>query len=254
MMSTTADNNLYLSGGYAAHNPGWHIEDSPWKSRKIIEVIPDHILNTLPGSVCIVDVGCGAGEILKRTSEFLKIRGQRVESHGYDISHQAISRARRYFPRGIFHQEEFSRDSLKRQNHPIDILLMIDILEHLPHPEKLLMETAAASRYAVCHIPLEQNLEVRLRGLRARFKKTVGHLHFYTKESAAALLENNGFRIERMIFTCLDYDAGCLMKSLPRRLIAQPLRRAFFKRHPDFTARILGNCSLMLFLRSRSLQ
>ncbi len=251
-MSKDTGNNLYQSGAYARHNPAWHREDSPWKARKIIEAIPEDVLKELPHSIRIVDIGCGVGEILKLVSEFFHKRGLTVEAHGYDISSEAISHARIHFPAGIFHQSEFTPREWEKNGRTIDITLMIDILEHLERPGKLLSEAGAVSRYCICHIPLEDNVEVRLRGLRRRFKNTVGHLHSYTEKNAVRLLEENGFSIERINFTCLDYDADYRMKSLPRRLIAQPLRRIFFKRHPGFTAQVLGNCSLMAFLTSKT--
>lgn len=242
--------NIYINGGYAKYNPSWHIEDSPWKARKIINVIPEAVLGKLNSKLKIVDAGCGTGEILKLVSRRFRDNGLSVSCDGYDISPSAIESAKKNFPEANFYCRGFDKGRYKTSGQNIDIALLIDILEHIEDPQRLLREVSEVSAYAVCHMPLEDNLEVKIRRLKKRFKKSVGHINYYNKKSAVELIEKNGFSIEDMTFTCLDYDADYAMKSLPRRLIAQPLRRIFFKDHPGFTAAVLGNCSLMFFLRS----
>ena len=51
----------YNDGSYLLKNRTWDVEDSPWKVKRIIELINKN--NISPKS--IVDIGCGAGEIIK---------------------------------------------------------------------------------------------------------------------------------------------------------------------------------------------
>jgi len=245
----TDKENLYTGNEYLKYNPSWHLEDSPWKARKIIKIIPKEILHELSSPIKIVDIGCGAGEILKLVCKFFKANDFSVIAEGYDISPSAIKIANKNFPEGNFHCQASDRLEHKNTGQNIDFILLIDILEHIKNPEKLLADISKTSKYVICHLPLEDNFEVKIRGLKKRFKKTTGHIHYYNKKSAIELFQKNGLGIKNMEFTCLDYDADYIMKSLPRRLIAQPLRKFFFKNHPEFTAKVLGNCSIMFFLR-----
>ena len=110
----------------------------------------------------------------------------------------------------------------------------------------------ASALYVVCHLPLEDNLEVNIRGKKSHFTDTVGHINFYNKKSALQLFKDCGFNVRKMVYTCSDVSADYKLKSLPRRLIAQPLRKVFFRCFPRFTASVLGNCSLMVLLEPDS--
>ncbi|MFC1667404.1 class I SAM-dependent methyltransferase [Candidatus Omnitrophota bacterium] len=246
----TNKKNLYTSGEYLKENPSWHLEDSPWKARKIIKVIPKDIFSKSNSTMKIVDVGCGPGEILKLVCKYFRDNGFSAAADGYDISPAIIEAARKNFSEASFYCHEFDKEKYKAPRQNIDIALLIDIFEHIENPEHLLRDISEVSTYAICHIPLEDNLEVKIRGLKKRFKKSLGHINYYNKKNAVELIEKNGFSIENMIFTCLDYDSDYIIKSLARRLIAQPLRKIFFKNFPGFTASVLGNCSIMFFLRS----
>src|SRR5947209_3440196 len=46
---------LYLDGKYLAKNPGWHVEESPWKAKQVLRMLRQNHL--APTTVC--DVGCG---------------------------------------------------------------------------------------------------------------------------------------------------------------------------------------------------
>ena len=49
----------YEDGRYAAANPTWHEEDSPWKAGRIASLLARHGL--LPATMATVaEVGCGA--------------------------------------------------------------------------------------------------------------------------------------------------------------------------------------------------
>ena len=60
-------NEEYLDGEYIEKNPTFHVEDSPWKARQILNGIEKCQLS--PEN--IAEVGCGAGEILVQLSNCL---------------------------------------------------------------------------------------------------------------------------------------------------------------------------------------
>jgi 2-polyprenyl-3-methyl-5-hydroxy-6-metoxy-1,4-benzoquinol methylase len=85
-----------------------------------------------------------------------------------------------------------------------DHVLLLDILEHLPQPERLLAEARAAAGpkgQIVVSVPNVANLTVRLALLFGRFEYADRgimdrtHLRFFTHRSARRLLERNGLEI-----------------------------------------------------------
>jgi glycosyltransferase involved in cell wall biosynthesis len=245
-----AGEDIYISGKYEEHNPSWHQEDAKWKADKIIEVIPDAVMadfKTSDKPLSIVDIGCGSGQILKNVADHFVKQNIKAEYKGYDLSSDIIAKARNNFPQAEFLGQEFKNNIYKHK--PISLALIIDILEHLEQPGRLLQELKPVSDYIVCHIPLEDNFMVKSRGLKSRFKQTVGHINFYNQNTAVKLFTDAGYQIVNKIYTCSDCSADYKLASLPRRLILQPLRKLFFKISPSFTTDFLGNCSFMLLLR-----
>ena len=112
---------IYLDGEYLAKNPGWHIEESPWKAKQILRMLKkNHIV---PRTVC--DVGCGAGEVLKQLQESLD--GECL-FRGYEISPQAFEMCRSKANERL----EFKMaDLCREENVSFDLLLVLDVIEHI---------------------------------------------------------------------------------------------------------------------------
>ena len=114
-------NNIYTSGEYRWRHQTWHAEDSAWKARHIYNIIRH---NNIIGKK-VAEIGCGAGGVL---SGLFFLMDKEIECYGYDISPQAIELARR--------DERISfqtGDLLSADNDEyFDILLIIDVLEHIP--------------------------------------------------------------------------------------------------------------------------
>ncbi|MBU1087010.1 MAG: glycosyltransferase [Candidatus Omnitrophica bacterium] len=249
------DKHIYTSGKYMENNPTWHTEDANWKSQEIIKVIPEQIIKELNKSskIRIVDIGCGAAQILKNIADQFRLKAIDANYQGYDVSPEIIKKAKANFKQAEFFAKTFSCEQYLQNNQKISIALLIDILEHLENPDILLKDVAKVSDYIICHLPLEDNLMVNSRNLKDKFKRTVGHINYYNKKSALTMFEQAGLSVENMIYTCSDCSADYKLNSLPRRLILQPLRKLFFKISPDWTAHTLGNCSLMLMLKKAGL-
>jgi glycosyltransferase involved in cell wall biosynthesis len=240
-----------VSDTYTRYNPTWHLEDSAWKARKIMELIPDNVIRSLSGQVLVVDIGCGAGGILKVLSDSFAQRGVKISAEGFDVSPIPLETARASCPAAQFRCGPFEK-KLYESGQRISFALLIDILEHLNDPTALLQDAGAVSDYVICHLPLEDNLMVNLRGLRRKFRRTVGHVRFYNDRSAREFFKDNGFTVVKSIYTCLDYDAPYRIKSPLRRILLQPLRKLLFRLFPRFTALVLGNVSLLALLQKRS--
>jgi methylase of polypeptide subunit release factors len=77
---------MYEDGGYLAHNPTWHTENSAWKAQQVAKIL---VKNELSPST-IHEVGCGAGEVLLSLLQLLPA----ARGTGFDVSPQAIALCR----------------------------------------------------------------------------------------------------------------------------------------------------------------
>jgi SAM-dependent methyltransferase len=111
------------SSDYLNANPSWHIEDSPWKATQIIKMLKKNNLH--PKS--IVEIGCGAGEILNQIHD--RWDDKTVRLYGYDISPDAYEFCKAREKDRL----KFFNNDLLQTNEKFDLLLMIDVFEHVEH-------------------------------------------------------------------------------------------------------------------------
>lgn len=150
----------------------------------------------------VLDVGCGEGFFAAE----LKKDGNRV------VGVDALPNAGQGAGEGGALERYISADlddpqpDLARQagEHRFDHVLLLDILEHLGRPERLLAEVRPAlkdSGRLVVSVPNVANITVRIALLFGRFHYTDRgildrtHVHFYTRKTARAFLEENGWEI-----------------------------------------------------------
>src|ERR1035437_4593694 len=136
--------NMYTDGTYLKNNPNWQQEESPWKAKQVFDVMERN--NIHPQSVC--DVGCGAGEVLKHLSERLPAG---IFYHGYDISPQAIAISAKNATENI----HFQVGDVIEQDVKFDLVLCLDLIEHVEDYIAFLKKIRTKARYKLFHIPLD---------------------------------------------------------------------------------------------------
>jgi hypothetical protein len=224
--------DIYCNGEYLTSNPSWHVEDSSWKARQIIKMVRKH--NLQPHTVC--EIGCGAGEILRQLHTALP---DTILS-GYDISPQAISVAtKRESDRLHF----FCEDLLETNTKVFDLVLCIDVLEHVEDCFSFLRRLRKCGRLKLFHIPLDMNVSAVLRcGPIMRTRQAVGHVHYFMKETALATLRDTGYEIIDYFYTPGHLGVGKTF----RRYFAIVPRLLLFFISQDLAARVLGGYSLLV--------
>lgn len=228
---------LYVDGEYAAKNPSWHVEDSPFKAKHILRALT--MLQRPPRTVC--EIGCGAGEILRQLD--LQLPPESVtELIGYDVSPQAIELAR---PRESA-RTSFVCGDLRNDSRHFDVCLCIDVFEHIEDCFGFLRQLKAKSRYKIFHVPLDLSVQTvfRKNGLRKR-RQLHEHLHYFTKETTLQALHDTGYEVLDCFYTARGNDLGT---ALVQRLLKLP-RRLFFALHKDIAVRLLGGYSLLVLTR-----
>ncbi len=224
---------LYTSGQYAEKNPGWHVEESPWKAQQILRMLSQH--NLSPQT--IAEAGCGAGEVLHQLQAQMS---PACELWGYDISPYALELcASRANARLHFKLADLSQEA----DASFDLLLVLDVLEHLEDYFSFLRALQHKARHKIFHIPLDLSVQTLLRENALLKRRDLhAHLHYFTKETALRTLEDTGYRVLDAFYTPRSNELGTerVQKALT------PFRRALFALNEDLAVRLVGGYSLLV--------
>lgn len=158
----------------------------------------------LPLRVCTaLEIGCGAGA----TMAWLRQKRQIEYAAAVEIEAEAASRADAVFDDVVLGDINCAR--LEFKSGQFDLILALDVLEHLPDPAAVLASlhhrldpggTLIVSLPNVAHYHVSLPLFFRGKweycdqGLLDRT-----HMRFFTASSAVALIRDAGFRVQRVI-------------------------------------------------------
>ena len=227
---------IYDDGTYLDNNPTWHEEDSPWKAEWIKTIIENNKLD--PQRIC--EIGCGAGEILKLLSDSYSDK----EFFGYEISPQAYEIARTKEKENLSFKLQ---DLLEDNQETFDIAMAIDVFEHVEDYFGFLRKLKEKAEYKIYHIPLDLSVQNVLRSHPIiDGRKTVGHIHYFTKETALESLKDTGHEIIDYFYT-----PGTLVlpnQSWKSKLAKLP-RKLAFAINQDLAVRVLGGYSLLVLTK-----
>jgi cyclopropane fatty-acyl-phospholipid synthase-like methyltransferase len=220
----------YEDGGYITANPDWHDGDAPWKAKHIAALLRD--FHPRPQSIC--DVGCGTGGVLAALSRSFP----EAEAIGYEVSPQAIAFAEREHP--DVHIRQGASDAISDR---YDVLLAIDVFEHVEDYFGFLRSLLGKADKYVFHIPLDMNALNVVRGKPfMRDREGIGHLHYFSRDTALATLSDAGFNVLAERYTPTDIDSPRSAKAkaavLPRKLA--------YRVNPHAAVRVLGGYSLLV--------
>lgn len=227
----------YTSGRYAEANPDWHAADAPHKARALAAVIRDAGLR--PASV--VDVGCGAGGVLRALAAALGPGWPGTTWEGWDVAPEAVARARAGGEGGpTFRVGDFVADGERA-----GLVLCVDVIEHLPDDRAFLRALRPRGEAFLFRIPLDLSAWDVLRPTRVlEATRRYGHLHLYTRALALERLREAGFQVERAV-----YDRVPPPRDTRRRRWVDAARTALFARWPDRTVDLIGGWSLIVLAR-----
>lgn len=192
----------------------------------------------MPSPGTVAEVGCGVGGILKCLQE---ASTESTEFFGYDVAPAAIERAMQHAnARLSFHCED-----IIRADRRFDLLLCIDVLEHVEDPFAFLRAIRALAPRVVFNIPLEMHVAGILINHQLWTRRQFGHLHYYTASLALETLGDCGYSV--------------IARNYPSRLIDQPRsvsewifwlpRKVGAMINPEFSARVFGGTSLLVLAR-----
>ena len=163
----------------------------------------------MPSGVRVLDVGCGAGVIT-----LIANADKSNEVHGIEPD---PDRAKVSAERGLIMECGLLDAAYFERRGQFDVIMMIDVLEHLVDPQAMLALVKQGLRPGGCvliSVPNVAHWTVRLKLLFGRFDYTetgimdATHLRWFYEGSIRHLVEGQGFRI-----TDLRQSAGAFMWS-----------------------------------------
>jgi SAM-dependent methyltransferase len=231
--------SIYTSGDYLATTETWHTEDSPWKANQIAKIITDAGIQPKT----IAEIGCGGGMNLRELAD--KELLSNVRFTGYDISPQAIELSKQIEHNRI---NFFCDDLLSTDVEPFDILMAIDVFEHVPDYMGFLEKCRAKADYKIYHIPLDLHVSSVMRNAFITNRYSIGHIHYFTADSALATLKDTGHEIVDYFYTNGAFGVYQEHPSL-KKAIANVPRWAISKFSIPFAARLLGGYSLLVLTK-----
>lgn len=228
--------SIYTSGAYSTDHPSYHTEDSAWKAQQVMAMLGRHSLT--PNTVC--EVGCGAGEILRQVQTSLGTEGV---FHGFDISPQAISLSQQRSNKGL---EFFCADFLSTPTQTYNLLLCMDVVEHVDDYIGFLRKLRPRADYKLFHFPLDLSAQAVFRQaplLTKRRKR--GHIHYFTKDTALETLGYAGYETVDWNYT----GSGVYKNQTLLNWLAKYPRLILFGLCPDLVVRALGGYSLLVLTK-----
>jgi SAM-dependent methyltransferase len=247
--------DFYSSDTYFTYNS--HIEeDSAWKIQKLIPLVDDLLASELSLKLQILDVGGGSGLILRSIADYISNHHRReVVQLAMDLSPGFLDLQRKNNPRlsRTFHG---SIESTPFADKELDIVLLMDVLEHLHSPAKCLREIKRIAKYVLLKVPLEKNLSMDLLELVFKYRTKragtdgVGHINFYRYSTLKKEIEANLGTILRASYT--DVFSYLLSSTNRRQRLSFPrvvycsIAKYCYKISPSITAKIFNDFIVVL--------
>lgn len=178
---------------YIKNNPDLGSKDIATKVRAIEAIINKDKIKL----DSILDIGCGSGAILMNLLSDYQIK----KACGIDISETMINTA---IKKDLCKAARWIRsDIFDGDFRDYDLVLAIDIIEHIENDSILLKTIIKWGDYFVFKVPIEDNHVVNLIkflsfGIIDSSKSTekkYGHVHHYSEQAFTELVKNSGYEI-----------------------------------------------------------
>jgi SAM-dependent methyltransferase len=218
---------IYTNESYKGKNPDWHESDSDWKYKQMLQMLQAISFKK------VVDVGCGAGKLL----ENIQINYPDAELFGFDITAN-VHEFWKKRPAAI----KFSNEDFFSSNTRYDLLMLIDVFEHVENYYDFLRKLLPRSENFIFHIPLDMCALSDITNNYPQKRSSVGHLHYFNKSTALAVLKDCGYNV-------VDYKItkGYLQSITKLNRYLLPVRIIFdFLLGKNFNSRFLGGYSMMV--------
>jgi SAM-dependent methyltransferase len=153
----------------------------------------------------LLEVGCANGAFLNAMRE-----SGSWDVYGVDISEHAIRYARDQLGLNVFHGQ---LEEARFPGNFFDVVVLWDVLEHLPNPKAALLEirrVLAADGWLIFRVPNLDSLDARLFGPCWAGLDAPRHFFVFSEATLKQLLEASGFTLQRTACISGTYPAFVL--------------------------------------------
>lgn len=228
----------YRSGEYFT-DPDRHSEDGEFKAKEFIQLLRANC--ALEEIKTFADVGCGTGATTTHMVEQMRGSGYPLTAAcGYDVSPH-VRNVSHPFIRFV-HRDFADSDVF------VDLVALMDVVEHVPEPIEFLKKVATHARLIVLHLPLDGSLNQAMRNHFRRNLKDPGHLLVLDPAAALNLIAFAGLRVIDYRYTPCFLAPGSHLTYLEKLLY--PIRALLCALSPWLLAKTLGGVSLMVLART----
>ena len=205
--------------------------DLPYAAEQVPRGPRKALLERTPRGSSVLDVGCWSGFAGRFLRDARGAEVDGVEPHA-DMARRAGRDYRAVYCMGV----EQAADRLLAEQHRYDVLLFLDVLEHLTAPAEVLELACSLMKpggMALVSLPNVAHWSVRKHLLMGNWNYTESglldrtHLHFFTLASARKLATRAGWRVA--------YEDAALAPPPPFRGLAQD-RLSALRRWPELFA------------------
>lgn len=243
ILNKSYDTEEYYQSNYWE---GREANDSDYKVelfKRFIRRHPDFIVN----KTTFAEIGCGQGAFVFPFEKYLKTLKKEYKIYGYDISTYAIGIAKE---KNTSDNIEFSIGSAAELSDGIDLVFVIDVLEHVENTYQFLRDIAIKTNNVIIYMPIESSVCHLFAGKQSASYKRFRHIHFFSWESAILLIEHSPFEIVDYQFTIPAHKLSDLNPSSMSYYVLA-LRKLFYKINERFANLLVGG-HVMLMLRRKS--
>jgi hypothetical protein len=232
-ISQTTPAIIYKDGEYLKKNQTWHTEDSPYKSRLVMDALEK---NNVDFSTC-ADIGCGAGLV----AELLAKKYPLKKFSGYELSPdvQHLIEQREKLPNLDFYNED-----IFEQNRRYDLVVCLDVFEHVEDYYGFLKSLKCKGEKFIFNIPLDMNVAKILTSGIKYARNEVGHLHYFSQYTAIETLKDCGYNVK-------SANLSAAFLKIPPRNIRQavmlPIRFISLLFGMKFATKLFGGASLVVY-------
>lgn len=195
-----------------------------WKVKNLIDVLDKKI-----DFRNVMEIGCAFGVVLNKFSQKCNIKN----IIGLDIAKANTIHGSKMFPHIKFITGTIEKDSLFTESGIIDkrfdIIILCDIIEHIPDELKFMQKVKKISNYVVIDLPLEKSYSTRNRNYGV--DDVSGHLRSYNLAEGLELIKNAGFQVINYKTELVYHDKECynlFKEERKARLLKKPLLKRIF--------------------------
>ncbi len=225
----------YADGSYLQAHPEWHSFRSVWKAEQVMLGLQR--ISHKPTSIC--DIGCGTGLALAEVARRLGA----ARAVGFEPSPDAP------LDPTAGPMIERRSDDVTECKERFELAMMLDVFEHIEDDYGFLRKCRKLSDIHVLHIPLDAHCFNLLNNGLDSPRREHRHLHFYTRRSALATLQESGYEILHWHYTSPLWEAPRRRGNRLRPLSL--MRRAVSLLSKEYCSLLLGGLSLLVVARPR---